>query len=268
VNTYTARDFGNTVLRDFETRRTVLASAGDITARSSALETKAMGHPAFDDLPVGDKRTASIACVFLDLTDFTSRSFWDDPDEVADLAHAVLTGFIEVVGAFGGYPLGLRGDGLFAGFGPGRSDVDVVLALAACAFALRAVQEEVNPRLTTRNIEPVQARAGVDHGPIVFVRTGSRNSNDVNPLGFAANFAAKCEKTANSWEVVVGQSAATLLDAPELLTRHEKSPKSYQRNYRRREYHFHDYRWRAALPFLETAAVQLAGRPSSTVKIS
>lgn len=39
---------------------------------------------------------------------------------MVDLAHAVLTGFIEVVLAFGGYPLGLRGDGLFTGFGPGE----------------------------------------------------------------------------------------------------------------------------------------------------
>jgi adenylate cyclase len=35
-----------------------------------------------------------MVAAFIDLTDFTGRSFGDDETEVVDLAHAVLTGFI------------------------------------------------------------------------------------------------------------------------------------------------------------------------------
>ena len=43
-----------------------------------------------------------MVAVFLDLTNFTGRIFWDDQEESTDLAHAVLTGFIQVVSDVGG----------------------------------------------------------------------------------------------------------------------------------------------------------------------
>jgi adenylate cyclase len=263
---YTASSFGDTVMRDFAARRGGWAVSEPYA--SATPETKALGHPAFEDLEVGERRTVSLAVVFLDLTDFTGRTFWDDEVEVVDLAHAVLTGFIEVVLLHGGYPLGLRGDGLFAGFGPGVPKVDATMALGACAFALDAVETEVNPRLEARGIHRVQVRAGLDYGRITFVRTGNRHHSEVNPLGFPANFAAKCEKKANSWEIVVGEGLSLQLPRATLFDEHEDSPKSYQRNYERKFYHFYNYRWRQALPYLDGIAQQLSGNPTSTIMIS
>lgn len=263
---YTPSSFGDTVMRDF-TARQQGRSLSEMYA-SAAPETKALGHPSFEDLEVGERRTAPLAVAFLDLTDFTGRTFWDDEAEVVDLAHAVLTGFIEVVLAFGGYPLGLRGDGLFAGFGPGNSQVASSMALGACAFALSAVESEVNPRLENRGIHRLQARAGLDYGNITFVRTGSVGHSEVNPLGFAANFAAKCEKKAKSWEIVAGEGIASQLPEATSFVEHGDSPKSYQRDYQRKLYRFYDYRWRQALPHLDGVARQLSGNPTSSIAIS
>lgn len=261
MNGYTADQFGDAVMRNFRDRRSIQASA------SRVLETKALGHPAFETLAVGERRSATLAVTFLDLTDFTGRSFWDDETEVVDLAHAVLSGFVDIVIAFGGYPLGLRGDGLFAGFGPGSSQVDAAMALAACAFALNAVDTGLNPRLDAAGIRRVQARAGVDHGRVTFVRTGSRNHNEVNVIGFVANFAAKCEKQAKSWEVVAGEGIRELLPDSTTLVEHEDSPKRYQRDYEVRWYSFYDYRWRRALPHIADIPEQLGGRPTDQIKI-
>src|SRR3989337_16659 len=122
---------------------------------ASALGTKALGHPDYEVLDIGDRRTATMVAVFLDLTNFTGRTFWDDENEVVDLAHAVLSGFVEVVTRFGGHPLGLRGDGLFAGFTPGDRVATAAMALGACAFALDAVQKEINPWLKDQGIAPI-----------------------------------------------------------------------------------------------------------------
>lgn len=258
--------FADTVMRDFQHRRameerSVLASA------PPSVETKALGHPDFEELRVGQRRTASLATVFLDLTDFTGRSFWDDETEVVDLAHAVLTGFVEVVTGFGGFPLGLRGDGLFAGFGPGDPQVDAIAALAACAFALDAVQQGLNPRLQSAGIRRVQARAGLDYGRLTFVRTGSREHSEINVIGFAANFAAKCEKWADSWEIVAGEGLQKQLpDAPTLVEHHD-SPKKYQRDYQVRYYRFYNYRWRSSLPHLPGALQQINGHPTTRIAI-
>jgi len=82
--------FADTVMRDFQHRRAV-EERSIVASATRSVETKALGHPDFEELPVGQRRTASLAAVFLDLTDFTGRSFWDDETEVVDLAHAVLT---------------------------------------------------------------------------------------------------------------------------------------------------------------------------------
>lgn len=265
---YTRAQFGATVRNGFSYRRArneinekkaLYASAG------SALETRSLGHPDFEDLPVGGKRTAPMVAVFLDLTNFTGRTFWDDQEEAADLADAVLSGFIEIVSNFGGHPLGLRGDGLFAGFSPGDPAFAAGMALGACAFALDGVENEVNPWLDRRGMARVQARAGLDYGQITFIRTGSHNSSEINPIGFAANFAAKCEKAAESWEIVVGEGLSDLLPNFGDFAEHERSPKRYTRDYKTESYKFFDYRWRNTLPHLPGVIETLGDTPTSHI---
>lgn len=264
---YTTTDFGETVLRDYHARREGSGVSKEALRASAALETKALGHPDFESLAVGERRTASIVATFIDLTDFTGRSFWDDETEVVDLAHAVLSGFVETVVNFGGFPLGLRGDGLFAGFGPGDPQIDAVMALSACAFALDAVENVVNPRLERMGIARVQARAGLDFGRITFVRSGSSQHSEINPLGFAANFAAKCEKKADSWEIVTGEGLAAVLSSSDAFVEHEDSPKTYQRDYQRKTYKFYDYRWRKTLQHIPGTVQQLNGNSTERIAL-
>lgn len=267
MNTYARTQFGATVRNDFANRR----SRNDIFEKSlhasvsAALETRSLGHPEFEHLGVGERRTAPMVAVFLDLTNFTGRTFWDDQDETVDLAHAVLTGFIEVVRNLGGHPLGLRGDGLFAGFSPGDPAFTATMALSACAFALDGVENEVNPWLDRLGMARVQARTGLDYGQITFVRTGNHERSEINPLGFAANFAAKCEKWADSWEIVAGEGLADLLPTYRYFVEHEKSPKRYTRNYQTRSYRFFDYRWRNTVQYLPGVIERLDGKPTSTI---
>src|SRR4051794_36212738 len=109
--TYSSAEFAHTVMRDLDLRqRRDIALSKSMQASAipvPVLESKALGHPDFEDLPIGDRRTVPITAVFLDLSDFTGRSFWDDIGDVANLAHAVLSGFVETVLRFGGFPLGL-----------------------------------------------------------------------------------------------------------------------------------------------------------------
>lgn len=263
---FSKTQFGMRVFENYASRRRqdyLRASAP--SHLSSGLETRSLGHPGFSDLAVGERRTEPMVAVFMDLTAFTSRTFWDDQDEVVDLAHAVLSGFIEVVSNYGGFPLGLRGDGLFAGYSPGDSQFAAVMALASCAFALDAVETVINPWLDKQGMAPVQARAGADYGPITFVRTGDRTHSEVNPLGFAANFASKCEKTAKSWEVVVGEGLANLFPNHSNFVQHPDSPKRYTRDYETKAYKFYDFRWRNMLGLLPGVVEALDGVPTSEV---
>lgn len=242
--------------------KSLLASAPDRLA-------KPMGHPGFQDLDVGESGHCNAVAMFVDLHDFTGRTFWDDPSDTVNLSRAVLTQVIEVVAEFGGHVLGLRGDGVFVCLGaPGPQDdgVQAALALSAGAFALDATQGALNALLALQGLEPVQMRVGADFGRLDFVRTGTEESSEVNVIGFAANFASKCEKYADSWELVVGNGLAELLPDSNLFTTHEDSPKRYQRDYEVRRYAFYQTAWRTLLPHLAGVREVLAGTPSSHVR--
>jgi adenylate cyclase len=233
--------FSNSVLESFDARRSgMLKSERGLLAKSATT-----GNPEFDDLAIGESRRAELASVFLDLREFTARSFWDDEFEVADLANAVLSGLAGFVQQYGGHVIGLRGDGLLATFG-GRAagEIAVLSAASACAASLQAVESGLNPDLIRRGIRPVQLRAGADFGSAVFERSGTPMSSEVNVTGFSTNFASKCEKSANSWEVIVGQGFAQHIPNQDMLTKCDKSPKRYERDGQAKTYEFYAYSWR------------------------
>ncbi len=241
--------------RAFDERSVVHLSA------SAQPVAETTGHPLFDGLAVGESRSCEMVSLFIDLTDFTGRTFWDDPESTAELAHGALSGFSYAVTMLGGHVLGLRGDGLFAGFGPsGDPKIPAAAALAAAAASLDAIDSAVNPRLKARGVHPVQARAGIDFGMTTFVRSGTAEVNEVNVIGFATNFAAKCEKRAKSWEVVVGEALHASLDPAVLMTEHERSPKTFQRDHERRYYKFYDVSWRTIVPQVNSTIAEVAGR--------
>lgn len=247
--------FTTRVLDAYDRARSPLAK------EQGALEHRdAAGHPQTQSLGVGQQATLSVATLYLDLTNFTGRTFWDSQKEVTDLAHAVLSGFTYVVTQFGGHVVGLRGDGLVAVFGPAQAEVSVAAAAGAAATALNLVRENLNPELQSMGIAPVQARAGADYGDVTFIRSGTAEVNEVNAIGFSINFAAKCEKYANSWEFVVGQRFSEEVQSTSMLAHHPLSPKRYSRGDDVRQYRFYDYKWRKTVSIAADTVEELDGR--------
>lgn len=268
-------EFADAVMRrsgDFERSdiRKRLALDGADTLRASAASAPPLGHPAFADLPLGASGTTDAVAMFLDLRRFTARSLWDPPEQIIRVNVAVISELASAVEQRGGYVLGFRGDGVFACFdGAGGLESRGVagIALGAAAWALDAVQNALNGLLSLSGIEPVQVRAGLDYGRLDFVRIGSPSgSSEVNVLGFAANFASKCEKAALAWEVVVGESMAALLPDDD-LTHHQDSPTYYTRNGRTRSYHFYDVALSKYLRHIQGVADELHGQPVSEIRI-
>lgn len=258
LNAYQAAGLAQTSLSKSD-RASAAAAAGRLA--------QPMGHPEFADLPLGESSHCDVAVAFLDLAEFTARTFWERPETIVQLAQAVLTQLVEVVVDMGGHPLGLRGDGVFACFGgPGSvPEFDAATALGACAFAIDATQGALNTLLKASGITPVRLRAGADYGRVDFIQTGVEGATEVNPIGFAANFAAKCEKKARSWELVIGEGLAARI-SPSLLTEHSDSPKIYQHNYQQQAYRYYDVDWRSLVPHTVGVREDLAGAPISRVR--
>jgi adenylate cyclase len=244
---------------------------GSVSSRAfeksaAVASTRPVGHPSFSDLSIGQMETCPLAVAFIDMRRATARSFWEPLPQVARLTIAVLGQVAAVVQESGGHVLGFRGDGLMAGWGDRGSDrhVDVVMAAAASMFSLDAVENGLNETLRMSEIEPVQIRAGMDWGTVCFARTGTVEASEVNIVGHAANFAAKCEKFARAWEIVVGEGAAEALD-PQHLTAHGKSPRTYEHKAQRRAYSFYDLSWRPMIDQAASAISQVAGDPTKNI---
>ena len=269
------RVFASRVLGNIDQLRSVQASlkqgAEHSGVQPAGVGAVTTGHPDFMTLSLGESGFCEAAAVFIDLEQFTQRTFWDPPHEMVLLAHAVLAEVSRTVVQTGGHVLGLRGDGLFACFGCTESDpaIDAALALASGAQIMDATESTLNPMLRERGMEPVQVRVGADFGRLDFVRIGTDDVSEINVVGFAANFAAKCEKYANSWECVVGEKFRELLAQEQvgLFSEHGESPKRYTRNYETKRYRFYNVRWRKLLSELDGVAEHIAGRPTSAIKI-
>lgn len=267
-------EFAQSVMRRIgEAERSVFARKSGLptveSLQASAATTPPLGHPAFVDLPLGATGSTNAVAMFLDLRRFTARSFWDPPEQIIRVNVAVISELAAAVQQHGGHVLGFRGDGVFACFdGGGQLDPRGVAALAvgAAAWALDAVSNALNTLLKMSNIEPVQVRAGLDYGRLDFVRIGSPSGSEVNILGFAANFASKCEKAALAWEVVAGESLAGLLPDGD-LTHHASSPTYYTRDGETRAYHFYDVALGSYLRHIQGVADQLSGHPVSAVEV-
>lgn len=270
--TQTRDDFAKSVMRRLdESREAMWGSKADgyygESLRASAASAPALGHPRFVDLRLGESGSTDAVAMFLDLRKFTARSFWDPPEEVLRVNVAVITELASAVARHGGHVLGFRGDGVFACFDPPHNlgaRAAAAFAVGSAAWAIDAVRNALNNLLKLSGIEPVQVRVGMDFGRLDFVRIGSEGGSEVNVLGFAANFASKCEKAAHSWEVVAGESLAELLP-PQDVTRHHTA--SYTRGSDTRYYKLFDVNHARYLADVEGIADQLAGRPLSSVGV-
>lgn len=259
-------------IRAFESGE--LRKGFDIRASESLMaagaSTPALGHPRFTRLPLGAFGSTQAVAMFLDLRRFTARSFWEPPEQVMRVNVAVISELAAAIERHGGHVLGFRGDGVFACFdSAGSLDSRGVagIAVGAAAWALDAVQNALNGLLELSDIDPVQVRAGLDFGRLDFVRIGSPSgASEVNVLGFAANFASKCEKAALAWEVVVGETLAGLLPASDLV-HHADSPTEYTRQGERRRYHFYRVLLGNYLRHVQGVADELAGHSVSDIRV-
>jgi hypothetical protein len=128
----------------------------------------------------------------------------------------------------GRFPLRIGGDGLFAAFAPGDPTLDVGVALAACAPAVKGVDTKVNTWLARMGKQPIQARGGRlrrDH--LRSFRQSRRERGQSDRL--RRELRRQMEKAASSWEVAVGEGMAQFLPCS-LLTAHRESPKRYACN--------------------------------------
>lgn len=187
-----------------------------IPAINASLKDTGEGRvaPALEDIPIGTGRYLRGAALYFDIRGFTKRTASPDLSDLRQtllMLNAVIPTVMSIVYDYGGYVEKNTGDGVMALCGIGETDeVAANTALDIAVTSFYALQHILNPLLTAAGHQAVDARIGIDLGPLLIARIGTPSGssdhqrNFLTAVGPAANIACKLQGKAGTNEIWVG----------------------------------------------------------------
>jgi len=146
-------------------------------------------------LDLGGQRR-DVACLFTDVTGFTSLVETLPPDVLGPLLNDYLNGMADIVFAHEGTLTKILGDALHVLFGAPGDQPDYAARAVACALALDSHAEGFRLGCVERGIALGVTRIGIDAGPAIVGNFGGSRFFDYTAYGDTINTAARLE-TAN-----------------------------------------------------------------------
>jgi adenylate cyclase len=194
--------------RDRQLART-LAALERIRSRQPVAAGRVI--PEVDDLPINAGRRLEATVMFLDISSFSQRPAWTDQEQeiLLRILSLFFTEMIRVVEDFGGVVEKNTGDGLMAYFVKDAGDTVPVQqrALSAALTMFYAADKLINPILKMSQLEQLDFRICMDHGPVTIAKVGSaRGFNGIVAIGTTANIAAKMLAFADPNTIMFGSS--------------------------------------------------------------
>lgn len=178
---------------------------------------KALGHPGFEYLQVGQTATGQGVVFFLDIRGFTKLSFVLPNEELLAILQALTMASVASVLQFGGHVIEFTGDGIMAVFGDTdtAAEIAALSALHTSSFLMKGIRDEVNPVLVQNGTQPVRTGVGMEFGEILWSRIGILGNTQVKPISEATFLAGKLSssKFTAAWEAKVGAELAAWIPA-------------------------------------------------------
>jgi class 3 adenylate cyclase len=166
--------------------------------------------PTAEDLAIHDGRRLEEATVmFLDISKFSIRPAWTDAEQqvLLQILSLFFTEMIHIVEDYGGVVEKNTGDGLMAYFVRRTEDTISVQqrALSTALTMFTAADKLINPILLQSNLEPINFRICLNHGPITIAKVGAaRGFNGIVAIGTTANIASKMLGFADPNTILIG----------------------------------------------------------------
>ncbi len=113
-----------------------------------------------------------ITVLFFDLVGSTRLAAKLDPEDWRNLVNSYLDEASKAVTGFGGHVLKRLGDGLMALFGYPRAQENDAERAARAALAIQRALAELNARKAPRGAPELNARIGIESGPVIMEATG------------------------------------------------------------------------------------------------
>jgi class 3 adenylate cyclase len=187
------------------------------SAAPAVLAGRALGHPDFEHLQVGQIATGQGVVFFLDVRGFTKLSFVLPNEELLAILQALTMASVASILQFGGHVIEFTGDGVMAVFGDAHSAAELAAfsALHTASFLMKGIRDDVNPRLAHNGTQPVRTGMGMEFGEILWSRIGLLGNTQVKPISEATFLAGKLSSSrfTDPWEAKVGAELAAWIPA-------------------------------------------------------
>jgi len=180
--------------------------------KESISAARALGHPEYEFLQIGQSADGKCLVFFLDIRGFTKLCFVYSNEELLRILQSLVEASVRSIAQFGGHTVEFTGDGVMAVFGDSQmSAEDASFAGLHCtSFLMKGVRDVVNPRLKAAGTEPIRIAVGMEFGDVLWARIGVVSTSQVKPISEVTFLAGKLStgKYTASWEAKVGENLA------------------------------------------------------------
>lgn len=179
--------------------------------------TKGLTMPDIERVLIGSAKRMVASIMFFDLIDFTIISSKLGNENTLFILNLVIPQVMYIAKSWKGEIEKNTGDGIMAVFGTEtRNDFLIARDTIEAAMSMRyIILNQVNPRLTKRNLPPLGFRIGIDMEEVLIARVGLEGTNFLTVVGAGANRASKLQNYAKVNGICLGENLHSNLH-PEL----------------------------------------------------
>jgi adenylate cyclase len=163
-----------------------------------------------DALNLGGKNTL-VTALFSDVRGFTSLSERLMPETVVQILNEYFADMTPIVFAHGGLLDKFMGDGLMALFGVPYQGLTMAADAVSAAIDMQRTMISVNLGLKEKGLPEIAIGIGINTGTATVGYIGSQERTDYTAIGDTINLAARLEKHAQPWQILISRSTRELI---------------------------------------------------------
>ncbi len=183
----------------------------DSFARLSRNIPEGLAHKVREAERVIEGERKQVTVLFCDLAGSTAIAEGLDPEEYHDLLDEYLGLAFREIYRFEGIVNQLAGDGMMALFGAPVAHEDAPQRAIRAALAIHEALDTLNTRLRSERGLDLQARIGINTGPVVAGTVGNDLKMDYTAIGDTTNAAARLEALADPGGILISEATHRLV---------------------------------------------------------
>jgi adenylate cyclase len=152
-----------------------------------------------------------VTALFSDIRNFTTMAETLLPQEVVQILNEYFSDMTPLVFEHYGLLDKYMGDGLMALFGVPYPCDDAAVNAVSAAIAMQRRMESVNKELKAIGLSEIAIGIGINTGMVTVGYIGSEERTDYTAIGDPINLAARLEKQAQGWQIIISGSTREAL---------------------------------------------------------